>query len=172
VSLRTEFDSLLLGQSGETPIGQATILRRVRRNADDTPLQCACRDAVSMEPAVDYGCVYCLGVGYLFDEELVTSYKVVVTSLGESSVGSSLKKSVEGESYLPAARFYLQSSVMPYRYDQIVEVELGEDGSPVLPYNRTASYEIVLVRDMRGDYGRIEYWVCTAQRVGPRTVGT
>jgi len=160
---------MLFGYDGEIPIGQSVILRRVRRDASDNPVSCVCRDSITHEPEVDYGCTFCHGMGYLFDEELVTCYKVVITSLGESSVGSNLKKLQEGESYIPAARFYFPSDVEPSRFDHIVEIALDEEGDPELPYNRLYDYEIVLVRDLRGDYGKIEFWICSTQIVGPNS---
>ncbi len=73
--------------------------------------------------------------------------------------------------YAPAARFFFSYDVDPKKDDRIVELELDSEGDPVTPYNRVAVYEFMLVRALRGDNGRIEYWSCAGQKMGPTTLG-
>lgn len=172
VDLREEFDNLVLGYQGETPIGRPFILRRMRRDSSDQLIQCTCVSSLTNEPDRDYPCPYCLGSGYLWDEELITAYKVVSTSSGGSSARDNYRKEIPGTMYYPAARFFLSYSVVPTRNDRIVEIELDADGDAVLPYNRVAIYELVLVRAMRSDNAQIDYWICNGQTMGPSTYGT
>ena len=77
-----------------------------------------------------------------------------------------------GTAYLPATRFFFSYSLCPRREDRIVELELDTEGDPIVPYNRIFVHEILLVRAMRGDRGKIEYWTCNTQSMGPSTQGS
>lgn len=171
LDIRNEFDSLVLGQAGETPIGQTFIFRRMRRDDDGEMTRCVCVDTVTLEPDRDFPCPYCYGTGFLFDEELITGYKVIAAAPGGSNAAANLPKTEVGHMYVPAIRFFLSYDAGPTRNDRIIEVEMDAAGDAVQPYSRLAIYEFQLVRAMRGDNGKIEFWVCSGQRLGPETLG-
>jgi hypothetical protein len=171
VDLRREFDNLVLGSHGETPIGRTFILRRMRRDSEDNLVPCICLDDFTKEPDRDSICPFCIGSGYLFDEELVTAYMVVSAAPSGSNAAANFPKMKPGTMYVPSARFFLSYDVNPRREDRIVELELDSEGNPVTPYNRVAIYEFMLIRALRADDGRIEYWTCTCQKMGPTTQG-
>jgi hypothetical protein len=171
VDLRQEFDNLVLGYQGETPIGRPFILRRMRRDSNDALIPCSCVDELTKEPDRDYPCPNCYGNGNLWDEELIYAYKVVAASPGGSNASANFPKMDPGTMYVPAARFFISYSVNPRREDRIIEIELDSSGSAVVPYNRTAIFEIMLVRDMRPDNAEIAYWICNGQKLGPETLG-
>ncbi len=171
VDLRREFDSLVLGTYGETPIGRPFILRRMRRDSGNNLVSCSCVSEVTREPDRDYPCPFCLGSGTLWDEELITAYKVVASAPGGSNSASNYQKMPVGAMYSPAVRFFLSSTVVPTRDDRIVELELDAEGDIITPYNRIAIFELYLVRAMRADSGKIEYWICSGQTMGPKTQG-
>ena len=171
VDLRQEFNNLVLGYQGETPIGRSFILRRMRRDSSDNLVLCICLDDLTKEPDRDFPCPYCLGVGYLFDEELITAYMTVSAAPSGSNAASNFPKTKSGTMYVPSARFFMSYDTNPTREDRIVELELDSEGDPVKPYNRVAIYELMLVRALRADNGRIEYWSCTGQKMGPKTQG-
>jgi hypothetical protein len=121
---------------------------------------------------MDFPCPYCHCRGYLFDEELLVGYKVVASSPTSSGAVANLPKAERGKSYLPSIRFFFSYDVVPTIDDRILEVDLDSGGSLVLPVKRIASYEILLVRAMRGNgAGKVEFWACSAQRLGPATLG-
>jgi hypothetical protein len=171
IDLRQEFNNLVLGYQGEIPIGRPFILRRMRRDSDDDLIPCVCLDVLTKEPSRDYYCSFCAGSGYLWDEELIYAYKTVSASPGGSNAAVNFSKTEAGTIYIPAARFFVSYDVAPRRPDRIVEIELDEDGSAVIPYNRTAIFELMLVRDMRSDNSKIDYWICNGQQMGPKTQG-
>lgn len=172
VDLRREFDNLVLGYQGETPIGRPFILRRMRRDSSDNLIPCSCVHDLTQEPDRDFPCPYCQGSGNLWDEELITAYKVVASAPGGNNASSNFPKSEPGTMYLPAARFFVSYSVSPKRDDRIVEIELDDDGDAVTPYNRIAVFELMLVKAMRADNGKIEFWSCSGQTMGPKTQGS
>jgi hypothetical protein len=172
VDLRREFDNLVLGSQGETPIGRPFILRRMQRDSSENLTPCSCVNSITHEPDRDFPCPFCLGNGYIWSEELVTIYKVVASSPGGSNASANFPKTQPGTMYLPAARFFMSYSVNPKKDDRIVEIELDSEGDPVTPYNRIAVYELMLVRAMRADNGKIEFWVCNGQKMGPDTLGS
>ena len=98
----------------------------------------------------------CWGEGYLWDEEWITCYKMLVSSQEGMVRKDSPNK--PGISNTPFVFFYLEYSVMPTRYDKIVEVKLDAAGDISLPYIREATYPIATSEDFRSDNGRIEYW--------------
>lgn len=172
VDLRSEFNNLILGYHGETPIGRSFILRRMRRDSSENLVPCICVDDLTQEPDRDlYVCPYCLGTGNLWDEELVTAYKVVASAPGGSNAAVNFPKARSGTLYIPAARFFLSYDVNPKKDDRIVEIETDSAGNPVIPYNRIAIFEFMLVKDMRSDNGQIDYWACSGQAMGPSTEG-
>jgi len=172
VDLRREFDNLVLGFQGETPIGRPFILRRMRRDSSENLVPCSCVHSLTKEPDRDFPCPYCLGNGHLFDEELVTAYKVVASAPGGTNAAANFPKTKPGTMYLPSARFFLSYDVNPKKDDRIVEIELDSEGDPVTPYNRVRVYEFMLVRAMRADNGKIEFWACSSQSMGPNTQGS
>lgn len=159
ISLRDEMISLLTGTDGETPKGQQFILRRMRRSSGGGLTECACVNQTTQEASQDYRCDDCYGLKYLFDEEVITGYKVNVSSVSASRAYD-LIKGMFGTISLPAVVFYFAYDVEPKAEDRILIIELDLEGNPVLPYNRTAMYEINLLRDLRADRGRVEYWAC------------
>lgn len=172
VDLRREFDNLVLGYQGETPIGRPFILRRMRRDSSDNLIACSCVHNLTREPDRDFPCPYCHGSGWLFDEELVTAYMVVASAPGGSNAAANFPKTPPGTMYVPAARFFLSYEVNPKKDDRIVQIELDSNGDPVTPYNRIIVYEFMLVRAMRADNAKIEFWACSGQTMGPETQGS
>ena len=172
LDLRAEFISLMFGRSGETPIGQTYIFRRMRRDSNEDLVPCVCLDPTTKEANRDFPCPYCVGVGFLWDEEFITGYKVVASAPGGSNAAANLPKSEVGHIYLPAIRFFFPYDLNPERNDRIIEVDLDSEGDLVVPYKRTGIYEIQLVRAMRSDNSKIEFWICSTQKLGPETLGT
>lgn len=170
ISLRDEMISLLTGTDGEIPKGQTFILRRMRRDDDGNLTECACVDTFTQEASLDFRCSYCYGHKYLFDEELVTGYKTNVSSVS-SSRAFDLAKTEFGALELPAMVFFFDYSVEPTLNDKIVLIELDLEGDPIIPYNRTFLYEINLLRDLRSDRGRVEFWACYCANESIKTKG-
>jgi hypothetical protein len=168
VDLREELDDILYGTKGSVPKAQKFILRRMRRDDDNNLTQCVCVDNVTKEPDIDYLCQYCRGVGYLWDEEIVTGYKTVVSSISTSRAFD-LDKLEFGVLSLPAIVFYFPYLTNPTLQDRIVVIELDLEGDPVTPYNRQTQYEINLLVDRRSDNGRVEYWACYCSSEGIKT---
>lgn len=144
----------------------------MRRDSSDNLIACSCVHGLTKEPDRDFPCPYCYGSGWLFDEELVTAYMVVASAPGGSNAASNFPKMASGTMYVPAARFFLSYDVNPKKDDRIVEIELDSAGDPVTPYNRIAVYEFMLVRAMRADNAKIEFWACSSQKMGPETQGS
>ena len=111
VNLRDEFNNLVLGTEGETPISRPFILRRMRRDNDDQMIPCSCLDSLTREPDRDYLCPYCQGRGYLWDEELISAYMMLAAVPTGSNAAVNLPKREMGLSYSPAAKFFLPYNI-------------------------------------------------------------
>jgi hypothetical protein len=117
---------------------------------------CPCVDEKTGEPDKDTICPYCWGEGYLWDEEWITYYKMLVSS--HEGLVRKNQYYKPGVSNIPFVFFYLEHDVVPTRVDKIVEVSLDTEGDVSLPYTREAIYPIATPEAFRSDNGRIEYW--------------
>jgi hypothetical protein len=156
IDLRDEFNEFLFGSPTEIAKGRPGILRRMRRNDDGDLVVCLCVDEKTGEPDRDTICPYCWGEGYLWDEEWVTYYKMLVSS--HEGLVRKDQPHKPGVSNIPFVFFYLEYDVTPSRFDKIVEVSLNTAGGISLPYTREAIYPIATSEAFRSDNGRIEYW--------------
>lgn len=172
LDLRDEFNRLILGGGDWDPIGQPFILRRMRRNSDNSLVQCYCSDNIFHESDQDFFCPSCFGAGYLFDEELIYGYKVVAASPSGTNASINYSKLPAGTVRLDAIRFFLPYDVYPSDEDKLIEIKLNDDGTPFLPYHRLGIYELMLNREMRGIYGKLEFWVCNGQKIDILTQGS
>jgi len=156
VDLRQEFEELLYGSTTEVAKGRPGILRRMRKDTGGNLVVCPCVDEKTNEPDRDSFCQYCWGEGYLWDEEEVVYYKMLVSS-HEGLVRKRVPMKA-GVSNVPFTFFYLESYVLPEPQDKIVEITLAQDGGTTVPFYRNGVYRISTAEDFRSDNGRIEYW--------------
>ena len=156
VDLRQEFYEFLFGSPTEVPKGRPGILRRMREDDDGELVVCPCVDEKTGEPDRDTICPYCWGEGYLWDEEWVTFYKMIVSS--HEGLVRKNQPYKPGMSNIPFVFFYLEYDVVPGSFDKIVEVSLDTEGVISLPYTREAIYPIATAEAFRSDNGRVEYW--------------
>ena len=156
VDLRQELYELLYGSITEVAKGQPGVLRRMRKDDDGNLIACPCVDEKTGEPDRDTICPYCWGEGYLWDEEWITYYKLLVSS-HEGMVRKN-QPYKPGISNTPFVFFYMEYDVVPDSVDRIQEVALDLEGNISLPYTREAIYPIATAEAFRSDNGRIEYW--------------
>jgi len=156
LDLRKEFHEFLFGSATEVPKGQVGILRRMRKDDNGNLIPCACVDKKTGEPDLDTFCPYCHGEGYIYDEEWIAYYRVLVSS--QEGMVRKNQAHRAGMSNIPFVFFYLEYNVEPSRVDKIVEVSRDVDGGVLLPYTEEAIYPIATLEPFRSDSGRIEYW--------------
>jgi hypothetical protein len=153
IDLRQEFDDLIYGGGNSIPHGRPFLTRRMRRDADNNLLKCACVDPATREP--DVSCVYCLGEGYYWDETWITGYATYVGADGGLSNRARFLR--PGIVRADTKVFYFRYDTVLTYYDKIVEVRLDTEGDPVVPYNREAIYKPQTIINYRSDRGRTEY---------------
>lgn len=154
--MRQELDNTFDGIFPEVAKTQKGLLRRMRRDTSDNLIQCQCVDILTHEPDVDHFCPVCHGEGYLWDEEWIEFYKVVL----RSNVGLSSKEDLikPGLMNVPLVSFYLRGTVELTEQDRIIELKTDNDGIPSRPYRREFLYRITTALDFRSDRGKLEYW--------------
>ncbi len=154
LNLRSEFETLVFGGSGEIPHKKRIVLRRFRLDSDNKKLSCSCLDSVTREPALE--CQYCLGEGYFWDEEFADCYS---TFLGaDSGQGNRKRNLAPGLLRVDYKIFYLKYD-KDFKYtDKIIELKLDTEGQPVVPYIRQAIYNPQTIVENRSDYGKLEYY--------------
>lgn len=155
VDLRDEMQRFLYGDGCEIPKGRKGFLRRMRTNDAGNLIQCPCVDPLTHEPDLDSLCPYCLGESYLWDEELITYYKVII---GGSGLASKIQKTVPGELNIPFVFWYTEHIVNPTLKDRLIEVKLDLEGNVILPLDRIGVYRLETVEPFRSDHGRVEYF--------------
>lgn len=170
IDLREELADLLRGTNGGLPHGHKFILRRVRRDDDGRPVSCPCVNRYTGEADKDTVCPYCRGEKFLFDEEVITGYRVKHSARNSSTAGigtvENLDVSTEAGLFnLPAITLYCEYFVEPKREDIVVEIEHDVEGVPVSPVVRQAKYKITGLVDFRSDNGRVEYYKVFCSRI-------
>lgn len=154
--MRQEMINTLDGFLPEIAKSQTGIIRRVRRDADNSPLECQCRDRITSEPDRDKYCPVCFGIGYYFDEEFVEFYKVLF-----DKTFTSLRRHHMIEPGLVDAStvaFYMKYDVDLNKEDRVLEIQLDIEGNVISPVTCVAVYKIDKAWPFRADNGRVEYW--------------
>jgi hypothetical protein len=142
----------------------------MRKDANGELIHCDCVDEKTGEPDKDTPCPYCSGEGYLWNESWITLYKALHFTQGKGTRAN--QPEVPGMSNIPRVYFYLESYVMPTKYDRIIEVSLDEEGEIIVPYKREAIYPIATPEGFRSDRGRVEYWRCAVVQNSIRSTWT
>ena len=146
IDLRDELDRTLNGAIDEIRKGHQGLIRTMRKDSDGNFVRCPCRSKVTDEPDKDYYCRFCMGHGYLWDETKIVYYKNEDSFLVEKGV-----------------LFYLQYDKEISSEDYIVEIELDNEGEPIMPVTRSRVYSIEKAQQYRSDRGRIEFWQVRAK---------
>jgi hypothetical protein len=153
LDLRSEFETLIYGGSGEIPHKKRVLIRRFRlEDGDKTP--CVCLESVTREGALE--CQYCLGEGYYWDEEFSDCYS---SFLGADSGQGNRKRNLSpGILRTDYKIFYFKYDKDIKYTDKIVELKLDIEGSAVVPYIRQAIYSPQTIVENRSDYGKLEFF--------------
>jgi hypothetical protein len=153
LDLRAELRRTLYGASDEIAKGKVGLLRKMREDSNGDLVKCPCRNQATTEPDRDFYCRYCHSMGYFWDEYKIVYYKNNVPF-----------KKVPGEVQdFESNMFYFEYNAVIKPTDFIVEVELDNEGRPVLPVNRLRFYDIISADKLRADNGRAEFWQIRAK---------
>ena len=153
LDLRKEFDEILFGFESGIRHGHLVVVRNMRRDAEGNPVHCTCRDDFTRE--ADPDCVYCLGEGYLWDENWAWTYSMYSGSNG--GMAGRVKYMPPGSMRVDTKIFFLRfDTAISYR-DKIIEIKLDEEGNVVVPYKRETLYRPGTIQKYRSDNGRLEY---------------
>jgi len=148
IDLRKEFANLLYGSPEEIAKGRWGLLRRMRRDSNDNPISCVCRDPITNESDKDTSCRYCFGHGYYWDEIWFVYFRN----------DQSFKK-VEGYyKEFEGDVFYTEYYVTVNPEDYIITVKLDNEGNVIIPVEREQSFKVLKPDGFRSDNGRIEYY--------------
>lgn len=155
--LRTEMIHTLDGYFPETEKGRYFLLRRIQLDSDGEKVACSCRDEGTGEPDRDNWCAICYGTGWLFNETYVKAYMTLVGAPDRSLVFSNTSLP-PGLMDAPGYVFYFRYSDFIREDDQLIEIELDDDGDISVPVTRTKVFTISLVHGYRCDSGKMEFW--------------
>lgn len=152
IDLRKEFDTIVYGDASNTRQGWPHLLRVIRRNSDGSGIKCTCFNELSA--VASPSCAYCLGEGYLWDEE----WKLARSEyLGAGGLASRYRIAPPGEIRADTKVFFFRYDTVISYGDKIIEIKLDEEGNYINPIIRTAIYRPETIRELRGDNGRIEF---------------
>ena len=154
--LRHELNSLFFGDGYEIPKAHSVLLRRMRRSGNDL-IECPCVDKLTREPDIDHRCEYCLGEGYLWDEEWLSTRSVVIGSTTNKLVFKT-QHLEPGQINAEVKVFFMEYDVQPSWYDRIVELYSDQEGKPAVPYRRYRIYRPQTIQPLRSDHGRVEFF--------------
>lgn len=156
IDLRTEFSNTIYGTVKEIPKGQKGLLRRFRKDSDGKKIKCPCVNRVTGEPFKESLCSYCRSEKYLWDETSIDFYFSQVPTDSQLSSQDILRQ--PGVMNTPIYVFYIPSTFDLTSDDKIVRLVLDNEGVPVVPNKRLEIFKITALRDMRLDFGRLEFW--------------
>jgi len=163
IYLRGEFEKTLYGAPGEVAKGHPLVIRRMRRDPITLAREpCACIDDLTGEPDRDHVCVYCLGDGYYWDEEIWTGYKRTAGS--ETSLARRVYHGPQGKIIDDTYRFYLPWDVNFIQGDVIIELILDAEGNIERPMRRIVKWNANAIEVKRLDNGRIEYYIISCSQ--------
>jgi len=153
VSLRQEFEDLLLGKDTSSPTGVPYLVRALRIDpVTKVPIPCDCVDPVTKEPDRDTPCPICGGSGFLYDEKIMYGWKFDKTSLSIDPEASPVGLLPDG-TYV----FYFRAHEIIDRIDGLYDIRLDQDGRVFTPIERIQEYTIVRVNRIRLDNSRVEF---------------
>jgi hypothetical protein len=156
-NLRTEMINTLDGEFPEVEKGRYFLLRAMRRDSNEDKIPCSCRDEGTNEPDRDIFCPICYGTGYLFDETYVKGY---LTLVGMADRAFSFAQQVlpPGLMDAPGYIFFTRYSDEISDDDQLIEIQLDDEGEIVEPVVRIKIFNVVIAHPYRCDNGKIEFW--------------
>ena len=160
IDLRAEFDGIMYGPDGdgEGRHGHPCIIRRVRRGDDGFPERCTCAEASPTHQG-NPDCRYCLGEGFLWDEEWAMTFSMFVGPDGGKA--NRYIRMQPGSIKTDYLLFFLRYDLAVKYDDKIVEVVLDEEGEVTLnsagTFIRETIYKPETIVKYRSDNGRIEY---------------
>lgn len=157
--LRQELINTLDGRYPEVAKRQYGLLRQMNTDSNGDLVPCGCVDSITHEPDKDRWCPICHGDGYIWEESLITFYRV----LKDSEVDNILRDKMIGPGLIniPLVVFYIRYSTTITKNDKIVELVLNNAGSPgssASDYVRRKIYKVEAVWEYRADNGRLEYY--------------
>jgi len=159
--MRQELSSTFDGIFPEIAKAQKVALRIMRRGDNGKLIKCTCVDQLTGEPDKDKFCPICFGEGFIWDEVLADTYKVVI----KSSVGLSSRQDLfsAGLTNIPLVSFFFKydipiNIIKDEAPDKVIELVLDREGGIVRPYARQRVYRIGTAIDFRSDHGKLEYW--------------
>ncbi|MBM07992.1 MAG: hypothetical protein CMF69_00210 [Magnetovibrio sp.] len=155
VDLRKEFDDIVFGGPSSIAHGRRLLLRKIRRDENNTPIKCACVDEITDEPDTENSCPYCLGEGYFWDEQWLIGYATYIGADGGQA--NRIRGLSAGTIRADYRIFYLRYDTEISYKDKIVELKLDTEGDPVVPYDRESIYKPQTIVRYRSDGGRTEY---------------
>lgn len=162
IDIRDEFARTLWGDLCEIGKAQFLILRRMRRNQDDTLQPCTCMSKLTREGNKDKFCAYCQGEGYLWDEEWMPS--IVIQPSGIARLRTEIVILEEPGLLHPDRRIiFVPYDIRPTVDDRILKPLINVEGDIVLPLRIMSYLWIHFVTPIRSDEGRIEFWRISAR---------
>jgi hypothetical protein len=168
LDLRKELDKTFFGAHDEVAKGALNILRRMRRREElqmpdglwkmptlSSELEiCPCiKEPHFLEATKEYSCEMCDGEGYLFDDEIVISYK-----MNAYEYVAIEKYKPWGKSTIEKSFFYVQYHGNISRFDKIIEPKHDDSGAILSPIEILHKHNIHMAEEYRSDYSRTEFW--------------
>lgn len=154
LDLRAEMDEILFGTPNGPRHGKNILIRNMRRDADGYPTECTCQAGqTTREP--DFNCSYCLGEGYLWDENWGWAFSMYAGA--DSGFVRRYVNMPVGIARVDYKLFFLRYDTTIEYGDKIIEVRLDDEGDVQLPYVREAIHKPQTLTKRRADNGRLEF---------------
>jgi len=153
ISLQDELIDFINGKDFGKEKKRVFILRQLRRDNNGDLIPCVCKDELANEGLQD--CHYCEGIGYYWDEKIITGFLYDPTKRKINTVLEINKEAGRKDRY--EIRFMTDFNVYIHQYDRLFEPDLTVDGFVKIPIKYVNKYIILENIYKRMDYGRLEY---------------
>jgi len=168
LDLRQELIDMFHGTSGEIPKKKKFLLRRMRRDSNNSLIECSCLSSITKEPDTEDECIFCLGEGYYWDEIWIYGYSRINDTVAHLSNKRIAVQPGRVSTYEKI--FYFEYDKIITKEDKIIELKLDYDGEISVPYKRNYIYMPETILELRSDFGRIEFIVVyTSENPAVRT---
>lgn len=159
IDLRDELRRMFVGDAWEIGKEQLYIYRRMRRGEDDRLVPCSCNNPLSQEGDRHIFCPYCFGEGFLWDEHWISGIRV--RSRGARRRVDRLDMEEAGLLHPEISYMYVNHLSSPTTQDKILAPQIDPEGRIQWPVKVSHYWAIEKADPLRGDGGRIEYWLLT-----------
>lgn len=158
LDIKKELSLLLFTDVDTDPIARPFRWRSFRRDENKRRVCCpSCNPDINGYIEGQFGCPYCEGLGYLFDEKIIQGY-IYKQASGKDKYNLGMPTTA-GKSTVSDYILVTRASIKPQLEDKISVFKLTEDSKIAIPIHYEDTYKVIYTRDLRASLNNSDYTV-------------